>query len=110
MRGRRQMLRSRARWIVGILYLGGFIVLTVGMFISPSGRAYGAGFIGMFVLAFSLGITYGISRLWVGGMGTGRTGSAVGLVILLSLPVILWLAVTGLCVATGLPIPGPAGA
>jgi hypothetical protein len=98
-------LRSRARLVIGILYLGGFLVLTAGMLVSPNGRAYGASVIGVIVLLISLAIAYVLGRLWVDHIAAPRSMAAVGLVILLSLPVILWVAVTGLCVATGLPVP-----
>lgn len=96
-------LRARARRIVRYLYLGGFVLLSAGMAIN-----YGSGGIGLIVLFFALLVAYGLGSMWFNGKGVSRAMTNGDMFVLLSVPVIFWLVVTGLCVATGLPIPRPA--
>jgi hypothetical protein len=95
-------VRSRAQRIVGVLYLAGFLVLAFGMAVKPGSGTIA---IAYFVLAISMGIAYLLSRLWAGRVAVTRTHFGRDLAILLSVPVIIWLAVAGICVATGLRIP-----
>lgn len=93
-------VRSRARRVVTVLYLASYGLLVAGML---TGRgSYGEGWIGTGILTVTLGIAYLIARLWLGRRL--RAASVDGaLPVLLSVPVILWFVVSGLCVATGLP-------
>ena len=93
-------VRARARRIVTGLYLIGYLVMVAGMLKGPT--SYGTGPIGSVVLTFTLGLAYLLARAWLGRhVRASDTSSA--LPVLLSIPVILWFIVSGLCVATGLP-------
>jgi hypothetical protein len=94
-------IRARARRIVIALYLIGYLVLVAGML--SNGGNYGAGPIGTVVLTVALGIAFAIGSLWVGRKRIRAERLEGSLPVLIALPAILWLVVTGLCVATGLP-------
>ena len=98
-------LRARARRIVRYLYLAGFALLAVGMAINPAARSYGSNVIGVIVLFFALGVAYGLGSMWFNRKGVSRSMTNGDMFVLLSVPFVFWLVVTGLCVATGLPIP-----
>jgi cation transport ATPase len=98
-------MKQRARRWILIAYLVTFAVLAIGMFTSPSGGQYGAGLIGTVVLAVTLALAFLLSMGWLGWRGRQTGGPPTGIVILLSIPVVLLIAVAGVCVATGLPIP-----
>jgi hypothetical protein len=100
-------LRGQARRIIRLLYLGTFIVLTLGMLVNPSSaaRSYGGSTIGPIILAVAFLVAYALDRLWFNEKAVGAALGQRDLAILLSLPVVLWLVIGGLCVATGLPIP-----
>ena len=104
---RSRPLRARAWRIVLILYVAAFLVLSAGMLVNPAARVYGGAVIGIVVLAVALLVTAGLGRLWLRRKGISPAMSSGDLMILLAVPVILWLAVAGICVATGLPIPRP---
>lgn len=96
--------RGRARRIVIALYLLGYVALVVGMF---AGRGYFAGVAAIFgsaILTFVLGIAFLIALDWVGRRRVEISNLGGALPVLVSLPVVLWLVVTGLCVATGAPL------
>lgn len=104
---RSEPLRGRAWRIVLLLYVAAFLVLSTGMLVNPAARVYGGAVIGIAVLAVALLVAAGLGRLWLRRKGISPTMSSGDLLILLIVPVILWLAVAGMCVATGLPIPRP---
>jgi hypothetical protein len=97
-------VRARARRIVIVLYLVGYLVLVVAM-LSNVGN-YGAGPIGTIVLTVALGIAFALGSLWVGHKRINADRLEGSLPVLIALPAVLWLIVTGLCVATGLPFTG----
>jgi hypothetical protein len=94
-------IRARARRIVIVLYLVGYVVLVAAML--SNGANYGAGPIGAIVLTVALGIAFAIGSLWVGRKRISADRLEGSLPVLIALPAVLWLIVTGLCVATGLP-------
>lgn len=96
-------VRARARMIVTLLYVGGYALLAGGMLFGPGREVgYGGGPIGSAILAVALGIAWLISIVWL--RRRVRAAAAAGaLPVLLSLPIVLWLGVSGLCVSTGLP-------
>jgi hypothetical protein len=101
-------LRARAKRIVGILYLAGWALLFAGMAFNSVNQVAGIG--GFFplavgILTVSLLITWVIGRSWASRIRVSQAVTPVDLAVALSVPVILWLAVAGICVATGLPIP-----
>lgn len=98
-------LRARARTVVSVLYLGGYLVLVGGMVISSSARMYGGAANGALVLTFFMGPAYLLARLWLGRKGVSASPSTADFAVLLSVPAVLWLIVGGVCVASGLPIP-----
>lgn len=100
-----QPLRRRARTFITALYLLGLVLLLGGMAINPSAAAYGSNVIGSIVLVISMGIAYLLARFWLRKKGVSSRLSRGDLAVLVSLPAILWLVVTGICVSTGLPIP-----
>jgi hypothetical protein len=100
-------VRQRARRWVLIAYLLTFGLLTTGMLVSEYARRYGAAYIATGVLAATLGIALFISLWWVRRQGRNVEQSTAGMALLLSLPVLLLVVVTGSCLATGLPIPRP---
>ena len=100
-----QPLRRRARTFITAIYLLGLVLLLGGMAINPSAAAYGGNVIGSIVLVISMGIAYLLARFWLSRKSVSSTLSRADLAVLVSLPAILWLVVTGICVATGLPIP-----
>jgi hypothetical protein len=80
------------------------IVLIVVALGSVGGLTAGGG-VGPIALAVAVGsIALAVVLIRRGSKGTAAAESTLG--VLLALPVILLLAVAGLCVATGLPIPG----
>ena len=99
--------RQRARRWVLIAYLLTFAALTTGMLVSEYARRYGAAYIAAAVLAATLGVALVVSLWWVRRQGKNVEQSTGGLVLLLSLPAVLLVAVAGSCLATGLPIPRP---
>ncbi len=96
-------VRARARRIITVLYLGGYAILVAAMLFGPGREyGYGGGEIGSGILTFALGTAFLVSVVWLRrGVRAASAGGA--LPMLLSVPVILWLGVSGLCVATGLP-------
>ncbi len=100
-------VRVRARKLITWLYLGGYVVLVGGMLIGQ-GTSVGLGpgpaipVIGTVILTFILGLAFVVSRAWL-GRRVRATAAAGALPMLLSVPVVLWLGVSGLCVYTGLP-------
>ncbi len=97
-------LRAR-RWIVAA-YLLTFGALTIGMFINTQAAGYGTGVIGMAFLAMTLGLAFLLSLGWLRWRGAKVVDPTMGTVMLLSLPLVLLVVVAGICVASGLPIPG----
>jgi predicted small integral membrane protein len=101
-------IRHRARRWIQAAYLVTFAVLTIGMLASEYAQRSSSSYIGTAVLAVTLGIALFVSLAWLRRRGGGTVGDRpVGMVILLSVPIVLLVAVAGLCVATGLPIPRP---
>lgn len=95
-------VKARARRFVRLLYLGGFLLLSIGM---VANDALGAA-IGIPILAATLGVAYFFGSVW---MRSKRIGAALSMrtgVVLLIVPVTLWVALTGMCLATGLPTNG----
>ena len=92
-------IRARARWIVIALYAVGYVVLVAAMLTNPTTGLSGAGAIGTVVLTIALGGAFVIAMLWLRRI-------AGSLALFIALPAVLWLIVTGLCVATGLPFSG----
>jgi hypothetical protein len=102
-------LRVRANRIIKGLYLAGWALLTVGLTINSSRGGltggWGIAALGVGILTVSMLIAYGIGRYWSKHIRVSQALTAVDLALVLSVPVVLWLAVAGICVATGLPIP-----
>jgi polyferredoxin len=97
--------RRARRWIL-VAYLVTFAVLTLGMLASPYAGQYGAGYIGTIILAVTLVLGFLLSMGWLGWRaGKASVEAGASLVVFLTVPVILLVAVAGMCVATGLPIP-----
>jgi len=102
-------IRAQARRIVIGLYLVGYVVLVAGMFASGLAQrdqflGVLPGIIGSAVLTFILGIAFLIAIDWVGRKRIGAANLSGALGVLVALPVVLWVIVTGLCVATtGIP-------
>jgi hypothetical protein len=97
-------IRARARRIVIVLYLVGYAVLVAAMLTNVGN--YGGGGIGTVVLTVALGIAFAVGSLWVRRKRISADRLEGSLPVLIALPAILWLVVTGLCVATGLPFSG----
>jgi hypothetical protein len=97
-------VRHRARRWILTAYLLTFAVLTIGMLTSPSGQN-GTGPIGAGILAVTLAIAFLLSIGWLGSRGRRIAGATPGMVAFLAVPVVLLIAVAGICVASGLPIP-----
>jgi len=100
-------VRARARKLITLLYIGGYLVLSGGMVLGLGTNAgLGPGpmipVIGTVFLTITLGFAFVVSRVWLGRRvrATAATGA---LPMLLSVPVVLWLGVSGLCVWSGLP-------
>lgn len=98
-------IRARARRITQFLYLAGYVVLVAAMILNPAARAYGGAVIGTVVLTVAMLIAFALGRLWYNRKGVSRAMTGTDLSVLLLVPVILWLVVAGICVATGLPVP-----
>ena len=98
-------IRARARRIIQFLYLAGYVVLVAGMILNPAARQYGGAVIGTVVLTVAMLVAFALGRLWYNRKGVSLAMSGADLSILLVVPVILWVVVAGLCVATGLPVP-----
>ena len=98
-------IRARARRITQFLYLAGYVVLVAGMILNPAAQAYGGAVIGTVVLTVAMLVAFALGRLWYNRKGVSRAMSGADLSVLLVVPVILWLVVAGICVATGLPVP-----
>ncbi len=98
-------IRARARRIVQYLYLAGYVVLMAGIIVNPAARPYGGAVIGIVVLTLAMLIAFALGRLWYNRKGVSPAMTGTDLSVLLLVPVILWLVVAGLCVASGLPIP-----
>ena len=97
--------RRRARRLILAAYALTFGVLAAGMLASGAARSYGAGTIGTIILAVTLGLALLLSMGWLGWQGRKASADAASIVVFLSLPIILLVALAGMCVATGLPIP-----
>jgi hypothetical protein len=95
--------RSRARWLVVGIYGLTFLVFAF-FFLKPTEyNNYGAGGIATFILAVTMGLTLLLS-FWSIRRSNPRATTANGLVAgLLIGPMILLIAVSGLCVATTAP-------
>lgn len=96
-------VRARARRIVVVLYVGGYIVLVGGMI---GFARYGTltATAASLILGATMGTAFLVANAWLGRRV--RTASVSrALPMLLSVPVILWIAVAGLCVSTGYPFP-----
>ena len=99
--------RARATWAVLAAYLVTFAVLVAGMFASEYARRYGGHVIGAAILALLLGLALLLSVIWIRSRAGKGSGPATGMAVLLSVPVVLLVAVAGLCIGTGYPIPRP---
>jgi hypothetical protein len=100
--------RHRAQRWIQVAYVVTFAVLTLGMLASEYAQRSSSSYIGTAVLAVTLGIALLVSLAWLRRSRGGKVGDGpVGMVLLLSVPIVLLVAVAGLCVATGLPIPRP---
>ncbi len=98
-------IRARARRIIQFLYLAGYVVLVAGMILNPAAQHYGGAVIGTVVLTVAMLVAFAVGRLWYNRKGVSLAMSGADLSILLVVPVILWLVVAGICVASGLPVP-----
>lgn len=93
--------KARARRIVRLLYVGGFLALSIGMILNVAAAAA----IGIPILGATLGTAYFFGSVWMRSRRVrGETPGT--LIVLLIVPVTLWVALTGLCLATGLPTNG----
>jgi hypothetical protein len=99
----------RARATVAVLgaYLVTYAVLVAGMFASEYARRYGGHVVGAVILAVLLGFALLISRWWLRDRGAKMSEAATGLAALISVPLVLLVAVAGICISTGYPIPRP---
>ena len=82
----------------------GYVALVAGMFANPGYLGGAVAFVGSGILAVTLGIALLIAIDWVGRRRVAMSNVGGALPVLLALPVVLWLVVTGLCVATGAPL------
>jgi hypothetical protein len=88
--------RGRARRAILGLYLVTYLVLSAGMLISN--QFYGVGIIGVGILTVALGIALAVSLAWIRRRHIdAREGAMAALV---ALPLILLVAIAGLCVYT----------
>lgn len=94
--------KARARRLVRWLYIGGFVALSIGMILNIAAAAA----IGIPILAATLGLAYFLGSVWMGSRRVGGGETTRALVVLLIVPVTLWVALTGLCLATGMPTNG----
>ena len=94
--------KARARRIVRLLYVGGFLALSIGMILNVAAGAA----IGIPILGATLGTAYFFGSVWMRSRRVGGGETLRTFVVLLIVPVTLWAALTGLCLATGLPTNG----
>lgn len=94
--------RARARRLVRLLYIAAFLALSSGMIVNAQGVAA----IGIPILGATLATAYFFGSVWMRSRRIGAGESARAGAILLVVPVTLWLALTGLCLATGMPTRG----
>lgn len=97
-------VRGRARRIVIALYVLGYVALVVGMFANTGYLAGVVALYGSAILTFVLGIAFVIALDWVGRRRVEISNLSGALPVLVSVPVVLWLVVTGVCIATGAPV------
>ena len=100
-------VRALATGAVLGAYLITYAVLVAGMFASEYSRRYGGHVIGAVILAALLGLALLISLWWLRDRAGKMNEAAAGLAALLSVPLVLLVAVAGLCISTGYPIPRP---
>ncbi len=93
--------KARAKAITNGLFLGTFLLLAAGMLVNESAKAYGSSIVGTVVLGVACIVGFVFGRLWIRLMRPAGGSMAV----LMLVPVLLWLAIAGICVASGLPIP-----
>jgi hypothetical protein len=98
-------VRALATGAVLGAYLITYAVLVAGMFASEYSRRYGGHVIGAVILAALLGLALLISLWWLRDRAGKMNEAAAGLAALLSVPLVLLVAVAGLCISTGYPIP-----
>jgi hypothetical protein len=95
--------RSRARRLVVAIYVVTYLVFAF-LFLRPESSAYGAGPIALIILAISMGLMLLLS-FWSIRRSRPRATTASGIVTALLVgPLILLVAVSGLCVATTAPM------
>lgn len=96
-------VRARARRIVTVMYVGGYIVLVGGM---VGFARYGTptATVASLILGATMGIAFLAANIWL-GQRVKTASVSRALPMLLSVPVLLWIAVAGLCVSTGYPLP-----
>lgn len=94
-------LRTRARWIVLAAY--GLVYAVLAVAFLTGNQAYGAGVIALGVLTVVLAIALGISFLWLRRRRASSDSMQGALMTLLAVPLVLLVAVTGLCVVTARP-------
>jgi hypothetical protein len=95
--------RARARRLVLVIYAATYLVFAF-LFLRPESSAYGAGPIALIILAVSMGLMLLLS-FWSIRRSSPRATTASGIVTALLVgPLILLVAVSGLCVATTAPM------
>jgi hypothetical protein len=94
-------VRRRARWIVLAAY--GLVYAVLGVALVTSPYSYGAGVIELVILSVVLGVALLISIVWIRRRRRASPRLEGALMTMLVLPIVLLVAVAGLCIATTQP-------
>jgi hypothetical protein len=100
-------VRSRARFIVLGTYGLVYVILAMALLSAPNLDIYAAGEFALIVLTVVLGVALLISIWWVNSRGRPTAGLEGALMAMLVGPLILLVAIAGLCVATTRPFGAP---
>jgi hypothetical protein len=91
-------IRSRARWIVIVAY--GLVYLAFAIAFLTFRNRIGGGPIALVFLTIALGIALWISFAWVNRRRPSAAQLPGAMLVMLALPMVLLIAVAGLCVAS----------
>jgi hypothetical protein len=93
--------RTLARRVVLVVY--GLVYAAFAVALVTSSSLYGAGVIALVILTIVLGIALWVSLAWINRRGRKTVNPDGALATMLVVPVVLLVAVSGLCVATTRP-------